>query len=855
MKSRIIALLALSMTVNVSFSQEKNTENTSSKSGEVQQNNNLHPEDSTKNDFNYKLPVFNMDAEGDSDFGSQDIAGLLQSSRDIFTSTAGFNFGQARFRIRGVGTENKTVFINGVRLNDMETGRAVWATWGGLNDVTRYMDVQSGITTSTEAFTGLTGYSSIDARASSLRPGTKISYAGTNRAYNHRVMVTHATGKMKNGWSFAGSASRRYSTEGYVEGTYFDAWAYYLAAEKELNKKHSIGLMAFGAPIEQGRQGMAVQEAMDLAGTNYYNPDWGYQNGEKRSARVSNFHKPTAILTHYFDINETSKLNTSLYVQGGRGGQTRLNWYEAADPRPAYYRYLPSFLDDGSPEQLALIERWESDPSVRQIKWDDFYHANRKNLFTVENVDGIPGNNYTGARSKYMLEEMRYDHIQTGANVLYEKEISPKTTFNAGYNSSIYKGNNYRQVKDLMGGEFWLDIDQFAERDLTDPELAVNNIDNPNALLKEGDRFGFDYINNINRQDIFAQIEHKFGKFEVYGAVNYVHTQFWRTSNMQNARFLENSYGDSEKQNFHNGGIKGGATYKISGRQYVSVNGMLATRAPSMRNSYLSPRTRHDLVPNLRSEEIISGDINYHLRFPKIKLRASLYYTEINNQTWNRSFYHDEYRNFVNYAMTGVDNVFTGAELGLEWNITSTISSHLVVAHGQSVYNSRPSAYMTRDNNSELLADNRTVYINNFRVGGMPQTAASVGFRYNSPKYWFIGGSLNFFDHIYLDPNPDRRTEEALAQYVSTDPQWEAIIEQERLPSNFTIDLYAGKSFKIKKKFLNVNASVSNLLNNQEFKIGGFEQLRYNPADIDRFPPMYSYLFGFTFFAMLSLSL
>jgi hypothetical protein len=813
----------------------------------------LRQEDSLRFQEN-RIPVFNMDSESEADFGSQDISGLLQSSRDIFTATAGFSFGQARFRIRGYGSENTTVFINGIRLNDMETGRAIWSSWGGLNDVTRFQDVQTGITSSREGFTALGGYSSIEARASSMRKGLRVSYAGTNRAYNHRLMATYATGKQQNGWSFAASGSRRYSGEGYVEGTWFDAWAYYLSAEKEINKKHTIGLTVFGAPTRQGRQGLAVQEAFDLAGTNYYNPDWGYQNGQKRNARVSNFHKPTSLLTHYFTIDDNTSLKTTLFVSGGRGGVTRLNWYEAADPRPTYYRYLPSFHDEGSVEFNALTESWQNDVNRRQINWDDFYHANRKNLYTVADVDGIPGNSVTGMRSKYMVEEMRFDHYQYGANSVFEKRFGPKTIFSAGYNLSIYKGNQYRQANDLLGGEFWLDVDQFAERDFADADLAQNDVDNPNRLIREGDRFGFDFTNNVNRHDLFAQMEHDFGKWDTYAAVNYSFTEFWRTGNMRNARFPENSFGDAEKQQFHNVGIKTGAVYKISGRQYLSANAAALTRAPQIRNAYISPRFRDDVVPNLQNEQILSGDVNYLLRYPKIKLRATLYYTEIRNQTWQRSFYHDEYRNFVNYTMTGVDNLFTGSELGIDWAATSTISVIGVLAHGQSIYSSRPLATMTRDNDRELLAENRTVYLKNFRLGGMPQTAAALGARYNSPKYWFVGFTANFFDHIYLDPNPDRRTAEALEQYVSTDPQWQEIIDQERLAANFTLDIYGGKSWRVKGKFINFNASISNVLNNQNFRIGGFEQLRYTSSDIGRFPPMYSYMFGFTFFAMVSVS-
>jgi hypothetical protein len=803
-----------------------------------------------------RIPIFNISEDDANDMGGQDIAGLLQSSRDIFTATAGFSFGPARFRIRGYGGENTAVMINGIRMNDMESGRAFWSGWGGLNDVTRYMNVQNGLYPSRELFTGVGGFSSINARPSSLRAGTKMSYAATNRAYNNRVMVTHATGVLKNGWSFAASGSRRWAQEGYVEGTFFDAYSYFLGAEKKINEKHSLALIGFGSATQQGLQNSSVQEAYDLAGTNFYNSNWGYQNGEKRNSRVRNTHKPTSILSHYWTIDKTSHLNSSAYVSGGRGGVSRLNWYESADPRPDYYRYLPSYQEEGSVLYDQVTNNWMNNESTRQINWDDMYHANRKNLYTVDNANGITGNSITGMRSKYIVEEIRMDNVQYGLNSNYEKRFSPQTVFSSGLNLNIYKGSNYRQVKDLLGGEYWLDVDQFAERDLNDPAMAQNDLDNQNKLMVVGDRYGYDYDNHINRHDLFAQIEHDFGKLSGYLSGNYSYTQFWRSGNMRNGRFADNSFGDSEKQLFNNFGFKGGATYKISGRQYISANGAYLTRAPQMRNSFISPRTRNDVIPNLRSEEIMTSDINYIIRYPKFKTRATLYYTQVNNQTYMRSFYHDEYRTFVNYSMTGVDNLHKGLELGVEWNATSTLTVTGVFAHGESTYNSRPTATMSRDNDSELLSENRTVYLKNYRMGGMPQTAAAAGLKYSSPKYWFIGVNVNYFDHIYLDPNPDRRTAEALEGFITSDPQWNQIIGQERLDAQITVDMYAGKSWRIKKNghFINLNVSFSNLLNNRDFKIGGFEQLRYTPSDIDRFPPMYSYMFGITFFTMLSYS-
>jgi hypothetical protein len=812
--------------------------------------------DTTKGALNNnKIPIFSMGADdSDAETESQDVSGLLQSSRDVFTSVAGFSFGQARFRIRGYGSENLTVSINGIRVNDLETGRAFWGNWAGLNDVTRYMNVQTGLVPSRENFSGIQGFTSIQARATGFRKGTNVSYAVTNRAYSHRFMFTHATGMMKNGWAFAVSASRRWAGEGYVEGTYFDATSYFFAAEKLINKRHTLSFIAFGAPLEQGRQAPAIQEAYDLAGSNFYNPNWGLQDGQKRNSRVSKNHKPMAMLTHYWNQSEKTKIQSSLFLSYGRGGITGINWFDARDPRPDFYRYLPSFHDERSELRDFTTNQWQNNLSTRQLDWDKFYFANGKNLYSVEDANGVTGNTVTGNRSKYILEELRNDELKTGGNIFINTRFSDKIFVSGGYNFNINKTYNYRQVVDLLGGDFWLDIDQFALRDFDDPQISQNNLDIPNRIVKEGDKYGYDYINNINNHELFGQAEYSSSKIDAFFSANISNTTFWRTSKVQNGRFPENSFGDSEKQNFFNYGVKGGITYKINGRNYISANGAYMTRAPFMRNSYVSPRTRHDLVNGLRSEEIISSDINYITRYTKLKTRLTLYYTEINNQTWMRSFYHDVYRNFVNYTMTGVDHVHYGMELGIDANITSTIVYNGVAAVGQSLWNSRPSSTISIDNSSELLDENRTVYLKNYRVGGMPQTAISNGLRYNSPKYWFAGFNVNYFADIYLDPNPDRRTAEAAERFVDKDPQFNELIVQTQLSNNITVDAYAGKSWRIKKynSYINLNVSLSNILNNQDFAIGGFEQLRYDAGNIDRFPPKLSYLFGRTYFAMLS---
>ncbi len=799
------------------------------------------------------VPTITLTAsESESEEESQDISGLLQSSRDIFVSTAGYTFGSARFRMRGLDSENTLVLINGVPMNDMETGRAYWSSWSGLNDVTRAQEINSGIDASPYTFGGIGGATNIDVRASTQRKGIKLTYSATNRAYRNRLMFTASTGMMDNDWAFTVSGSRRWAQEGYVEGTFYDAWSYFISAEKKLNKKHSLGIVAFAAPTKRGRDGVATQEAYDLSGSNYYNPSWGYQNGEKRNARLSNYNQPKIILTEYWQFDPSMKLTTSLATSFGRGGSTAIEWYDAADPRPDYYQNLPSYYSNDPQMFNQLTNLWKNDENFRQLDFDFFYFANEKNLFTVKNANGIEGNTVTGNLSKYIIEDRRNDHKEFIFNTNLYKEVNEHFNLNAGINLIWYKGMIFKTVSDLMGGDFWVDVDKFAEQDFFDPTKAQNDLRHPNRIVKVGDRFGYDYDANINNYDGFIQANFSYSKVDFYLGASLSTTQFWRTGHMQNGKFPESSYGNSEKQDFMNYGVKGGVTYKISGRHYVVANAMYLTRAPYFRDSYISPRTRDQVVDNLTSEKVMSGDISYIIRSPKLQARGTLYFAQFDDQVYARSFYHETLNSFVNYLMTGVSTTNTGAEIGIDYKISPSVNLTGVAAFGRNIYSSRPKATIAQDNNSEVLAENREIYLKNYYVGGGPQTALSGGAKYNSPKYWWAGFNVNYFGDAYLEPNPDRRAVASAGLYAPDDIRYQELIQQEKLGSAVTTDIFGGKSWKIDKYYIALNLNINNLFNVTDFAFGGFEQFRYDPNELGKFPPKYYYLYGTQYYVNLS---
>jgi len=416
-------------------------------------------------------------------------------------------------------------------------------------------------------------------------------------------------------------------------------------------------------------------------------------------------------------------------------------------------------------------------------------------------------------------------------------------------------------VDDLLGGEFYVDVNQFAERDFpTNPLAGQNDVNRPNRILHEGDKFGYNYDINIKKGSVWLQGVFKFRKIDLFVSTEHSYTSFYRYGNVKSGLFRDNSYGKSKTYNFYNSGIKGGITYKINGRNYLFANGSYLSRAPFFENAFLAPRTRDFVQEDLRSEEILTTEAGYVMNAPKLKIRATGFYTQFKNQLNVLTFYHDEYRNFVNYAISNIGKVHMGVEFGAEAKIYKGLSVNAAASVGQYFFNTRQRATVTTDNSSAILSANDVVYSKDFYVP-TPQQAYTIGLDYRSPQFWFINVNFNYFDKMYLDFNPIRRTAAAVSGLDEGSERWHKVIDQTKLKSQYSLDAFAGYSWLMNRKFkylkkrtfLLFNLGVNNILNNTDIVSGGYEQLRFDFAEknVNKFPDKRFYAYGINFFASI----
>ena len=832
------------------------------------------------------------------DSGYQDSPTILFGQNDVFNNIAGYNFSSVRFRVRGYSSESQDVYMAGVRMNDAITGYTPYSLWSGLNEAVRSKESVNGSEISDYGFGGYNGLTNIDPMASKVRTGWRGSVLTNSALYRLRLMMTYSSGELDNGWSYAFSASARLGGNDWIKGVYYRSFGYYGSVEKKFGEEHKLGLTFMAAPGQRGAQNGSTQEVYDLMGDNMYNSNWGYYNGKVRNARVKKTHEPIAILKYDF-TPESKKLKASATVlyRFGKNGYTALDWYDAPDPRPDYYRNLPSyfFMDNTDYNRLNYSkymwakEQWEQDiPSITHINWDRLYAVNAMNS-TAD-----------GNRSKYVIEERRTD--QQDLNFAANAKWSPVNCFTLAGGLS-YKWNRteyYKILDDLLGGDYYVNIDQFAERDYASSVTMYQNdldyyLKNGKAqTLKQGDKYGYDYYANVRRAEAWAS--GRFSKFgldvALAGRIGY--TKYWREGLLRKGLFpgldangqpmtyegkvittydpitgdAITSLGKSEVKDFLTGAAKLNVSYVISGGHRVYANAAFIADAPNFNQAFISPRTRNSIVPNLKTNKTLTADLNYAYSNSGYDVRVTGYYTAIKDQSKVMSFYDDAQNSFTNFAMSGIDQRHIGLELGFKVPLpVPNLALQGVVSYGQFVYTSNPKMYQTYDNSTAIVEDTYGVTIPYWKshptadgktvkhyVSGTPQLATSLGLSWNK-NYWFVDADVDYFDFAYLDMNPLYRTDMATSgpDKTVTPTEIEYMAAQEKFKGAVLVNASVGKSWYIKRNYqLGFSLQVKNILNTTNLRTGGYEQTRLVDNTVSkeryyRFDSKYFYMSGINY--------
>ncbi|MBR6017929.1 MAG: carboxypeptidase-like regulatory domain-containing protein [Paludibacteraceae bacterium] len=756
----------------------------------------------------------------DDEGRSQAQASASSATVDVFNSTTSFAWSTARYRNRGYNSTAETYYIEGLPFNSAERGQFNYSAMGGLNDASRYKEVLNPMEATSFSFGGLGQATNYMMGASRFAQGWKVGAAGTNRNYKARINATYASGTLSNGWSFIGQLAYRFSPyvdqKGIIgEGIKYYSLGYFFSAEKQWQNGNRLRLITFGAPTERGQNGAVTQEVYDLTGSIYYNPYWGYQNGKVRNSRIVKAYDPTAIAAFDLKIDEQQKMKFAVGYHYSMYSNSALNYFNAPDPRPDYYRNLPSamwdgqianpynetsaaqmYRPDGSPygyglfigqdmngtylgaaqtaadgnlvgpsvdinQYNALVNLWQNrDNKTTQIDWESLYAANYANNANDPN-----------ASARYFIERRHNDIQEVSAVVNYQNTKFDHLKMTAGLEGRFSQGIHYKTVEDLLGGNQWIDIDAFADRDIK--ELATNSgftqediklirqnetRDGYELNKKDGDRFGYDYRINMGNLKAWFQNEWTFHEVDLYYALQLNFNSMQRTTNMLNGRawyltkiadekmaadatryYGANAYAQikaaeaagtlqagttyaGDAHYFLDPAFKLGLTYKINGRNRLKVNALAQTNAPYARDAYISQRVhdrvveniyRHDQAKSLAdfyaaSEKVAAADLTYEFNYPIVRGRVTGFFTQTWNGTELNGYYDDEARTFVNQALSGIDKRYMGVEAAVSVKLGTYFTLTGAASVGDYRYTSDAQSVTSAENGMPMTQDQGT---------------------------------------------------------------------------------------------------------------------------------------------------
>ena len=853
----------------------------------------------------------------DEDNDAQQTVGAISSKKDPYLSEVGYAFSAVRFRVRGYDNQYSNSYLNGVSLNDLELGRFSYSMIGGMNDATRNKEGVGQMDYNLFGVTGIGGGDNINMRAGQYAAGNKLTLSGCNRNYTLRGQYTHATGFNRRGWAFAGMVGYRWAdyNTAYIEGTFYNSFSYFLAAEKRWGDRHALNLSTFGAPTERAQQGASTEEVYYLANSHYYNPNWGYQNGQKRNARVVHDFQPTAILTWDFTPQRGQRLSTSFAYKYSMYSSSALSWGgNAYDPRPDYYKNLPSsifniynpdknchdFLD-ANPYLLdqfyRLTDFWQASEANRQLNWDRMYYVNRQNALQ-HNGEAL-----------YYVERRHNDQQVFVLSSTWNHSVNLHHKYAAGAEFNHTKGMHYKTMDDLLGGNPIVDIDKYAAKDYGRYSLeAQNDLNNPNRVISEGDRFGYDYDINVNRAKAWGNYQYSGNHWTFVGQGHIDATGISRYGNMRCGRYADNSYAhdgsdDGHAARFLGGGVKAAVDYSPNRNHTLSVAASISSNAPLARNAFVAPREQNNFVDNLTNEDIFSAEASYAFTFGPVSGKVAGYYTLFRHGVEQTAFYNDQQERFTYLTMTDVERRHCGIEAAVSYSPDNHWTITALGTFSNAEYTNNPLAQVNYNGMDAATNEMLNTFANpvtgekrplrvvadGMKVGSTPQAAVMLSVKYNI-NYWFFEVQGKYFDRGYLAFSQYRRLSSVMKTYVpsSFDVDGNRVYDvtpeelavnggilfnedgtlnkayspaQEKFDGGFMLDASIGKSIRLKHgRTLSLNLQLQNLLNNTDYRTGGYEQNRddfYNTGEEKAYQfsrnPKYYYANGFNFFMNVGL--
>ena len=688
--------------------------------------------------------------------GSQDIPMILNTTPSVYATQQGGGAGDARINVRGFNQRNVAVMINGVPQNDMENGWVYWSNWDGVGDATASIQMQRGLSAVNLATPSIGGTMNIITDPAAHDKGGKFKQEIGEGGFV-KSTLNYNSGMIGDKLALSGTIVRK-TGDGFIDGTWTDAWAYYVGGSYALSDDQRIELYAIGAPQRHGqnlyKQNIATY-SQELAGdidgydetayaegekfeheagrffnqnvapvdASYKGQQYWYMYGARTTNRYSSnflnerenfFHKPLVNLNHFLTINDAVRLSSVLYWSGGSGGGT--GTYGSVSRKPAI---------EGN-------QWWASSPWTWD--WDAEIAANQDNVDTefhdTENRStGILRNSINRQNTYGLISKLNYD-------------VSDELEVQVGIDWRTAGIEHAREVRDLLGGDYYVD---YADDNAPDGKV-----------VKLGDIIAYHNETTVDWFGAFLQGKYDTEKINLYGmggisTIGYTYKDFFSVE-----KELVEADAITSFQ------VKGGARYNLDDRLSAFGNVGYVEKPPILDNVIAYDGT---VSTDPDNEKFISTEVGGEYRSDLVAVKGSYYNTQWKDRNLTKSVttgQGDSGDTDIIY-LTGVNQSHSGVEVESKVKLHEMVDLDVAVSIGEWKFAGDAKGdyqEMEYNEDGQVIGQTTTEYeyaLDGLMVGDMPQTAYVGGLTVKPIKGLSVQGLYRWYDKHYADWSPDSR--------------------------------------------------------------------------------------------------
>ena len=755
---------------------------------------------------------------------------ILNSTPGVYATQAGSDDNGPSISIRGFKQRNVSVLVDGIPVNDMESGAVFWNNWFGLDLVTQTMQVQRGLGASKLALPAIGG--TVNIVTSGIESSRKTSVKQEFGSFGFsRTSIGHTSGRLDGGWGYtmAGSFQNR---QGYFQQDYNRAFFYYVKVQKALGN-HTLSVSATGSPSQNAARGyqqriathnkeyarslfegtdeeyaelMAYSQGYDgifndgtllqqeeLAAYDSLNQAYGYGSSDDFEEIVSStdFIDTTGIVSYgdTYNVHWGEVNNNVLYERQNKYHKplfsVRHSWRATEKLYISNMAYASYGFGGGTRLENSL---GGGDYTANgQVDFQKFYNSN-----TIGGLFGPPIDpTYSDSllKSGRIMRKLFNNHYWYGFLSTFRHETSEQVTLSGGLDFRTYQGEHYAEVFDLLGGDYFVD---------------TRNANAESNMRMVGDKIGYHNDAFVRWGGAFALLEYKGYLWNAFFNVSGV-TQGYKSVDYFAAANEDGTDKTSGWKWLPGFTLKTGGNYNLSEYANTFVNLGHLNRTPVFRNVV---DFENKFVENVENERINSAEWGYSFSKYPFSVNVNAYYTDWQNRPLQSLLRFETVEgDIVRANVNSMSALHKGLETDVAWQLNPRLTIEGYASLGDWRWTSSEDSLVLLDDDSNLpyidVEGNVAIVQYNAEgvsVGDSPQSQYSVSLKYTY-KQLYLKPRFTVFSRHFADFDPFSLNGENEGRQ-----SWQ-------IPTYGLLDLHAGYRLDLNGTNMDFRLSIFNLLN------------------------------------------